>query len=734
MRTTWSILVAAAAASLALHLWSPLSEQAQLAQQAQPDPLAGTVAIVPLVASLFWAASRLSGLPLPGHSGTRLGAAVALVALASTRANLGLRWEGALGAPIVVAGFFILLFWQAAAQISATAGQRAKTARGYTGFAALVLAVYVGIAPWSIGQRPPDGDEPWYLLLTHSLAYDFDTDLSNNYRDGDSLGFMPRRIGPQPGDPVGAEGEQYSRHNMALPLALAPAYRLAGKAGAVAMIALFTALLATWQMAAADRLFPERPREVMLAGAAAALASPLLLYSHQVWVEMPAALALIVGFDSVLGIRESQSVRLSDGIKLTVAAVMLPLLKLRFLLLAAGLLVVALRHTRGSVRTWVARVGLALLAATAAILVFNHVLFGSALKHHSVGSLISYWSSPVSYLRGPLGLTFDGAFGLLGIAPLWLLPLAGLVLLRRQSRTLVVDIAIVSLPYLLLLGPRSEWYGGWSPPFRYGLVFLPFLVLLMVPILTRLDLRPVREAATFLAAATICLGLVALVLPGWTYNFGDGRSYLLDALTLDFGTDVSRLFPSWVRPRTANLVWLAIAAIGASLLAGRRQVRAGPNAIAFGFAAFLLAMALLPAASASLPQKTLEFEDLYWTATGGQLYPPRWTAGRAIYRSSWQLGPGDQISSQLRPRGAYLRLTLEYQKLAPRTRAEIEVLGDGVVLETVTLPPAGGWNRLLLDPIRWPGGSKLGFRLAASSESAVRLDRAQLRWTTEEDL
>ncbi len=732
MKVVASILAAAGAGSLALRLWFPFAPE---------DPLAGTLATLPLVAGLFWTASRLSNLPMPSHSGTRLGGAAALAALAWMRSDLGLLWGDALSAPVLVAGFFVLLFWQAAAQISVAVGPEAdvagkacsKTPWRYAGFFALVLAVYVGIAPWSIGQRPPDGDEPWYLLLTHSLAHDLDTDLSNNYQAGDSLAFMPRQIGPQPGDPVGPGGERYSRHNMTLPLALAPAYRLAGKAGAVAGIMLLTALFATWQMAVADRLYPERSREVLLASAAAALASPLLLYSHQVWVEMPAALALTVGFDGVLGINESRSVRRTDGLKLAVAVVLLPLLKLRFLLLSVGLLAVAFRHTGGSLRTRIARVGLALLAATTAILLFNQILFGSVLKHHPYGSLVGYWTSPAAYLKAPLGLALDSAFGLLGIAPLWLLALPGLILLWRRYRSLVADLAIVSLPYLCLLGPRREWFGGWSPPFRYGLVFLPFLLLLIVPVFARLDRRPVREVAAVLAGATLCLGLVALVLPGWSYNFADGRSYLLDALTLDFGGDVARFFPSWVRPRTANFAWLAVALAGALLLSRRRLARAGPNAISFGFATLLGIMALLPPASKSVPLQILEFEDLYMTATGGEPYPPRWTVGRAAYQGAWKLGAANEIEGNLNPRGSHLRLALEYLKLAPRASATLEILSDGAVVETVALPPADGWNRLVLDPLRWPGGARLGFRLAGSSQSAVLLNRARLRWSDSAD-
>ena len=91
------------------------------------------------------------------------------------------------------------------------------------------------------GHRQPDGDEPFNLLITHSLAYDFDADLTNNYARGDWKHFMERPIEPQPGDPRGPHGEIYSRHNELLPLLLAPAYRLAGRIGALAMMAMLTA-------------------------------------------------------------------------------------------------------------------------------------------------------------------------------------------------------------------------------------------------------------------------------------------------------------------------------------------------------------------------------------------------------------------------------------------------------------------------------------------------------------
>ena len=70
-------------------------------------------------------------------------------------------------------------------------------------FLLLPFAFYLALIPWSIGERAPDGDEPWFLLVTHSIAYDLDRDLANNYRDEDSLASCRERSSRSPETPKG---------------------------------------------------------------------------------------------------------------------------------------------------------------------------------------------------------------------------------------------------------------------------------------------------------------------------------------------------------------------------------------------------------------------------------------------------------------------------------------------------------------------------------------------------
>src|SRR5450631_1622289 len=53
------------------------------------------------------------------------------------------------------------------------------------------LLIYAAISPWALIASWPTGDEPHYLLLSHSLVYDHDFDLANNYAHQDYLPYLP---------------------------------------------------------------------------------------------------------------------------------------------------------------------------------------------------------------------------------------------------------------------------------------------------------------------------------------------------------------------------------------------------------------------------------------------------------------------------------------------------------------------------------------------------------------
>jgi hypothetical protein len=689
------------------------------------DPLAGTVAMVPpVLAGLFVvaAAAQRRG-ARPPRRRVLAAQAIALLAwllLAAARARLDLPL-----APALAAALFALLaahLLELLPRLRPLLGDELP-ARPHFAFFALPLLAYLAILPWSTAQRPPDGDEPYYLLVAHSIAYDLDADLANNYAAGDSLRFLPRRLEAQPGDPVGQHGERYSRHNVVLPLLLALPYRVAGAAGAFAAMAALTAALAWLTLRLARHRFAAWPGGALLAWALLAFAPPLLLYSHQVWVEVPAALLIVLAVDALPEV----GARRRSTVLFWAMVVLLPLLKLRFAAFAGLLALLAWWRSGRRVRGLAAAAG-GMAALFAAILAFNHARFGAALKTYGLEQLLPEAPAHVVLARA-LGLFFDVGFGLFAMAPLWALLIPAIVRLVRSRPALAAELAFLVAPYLVLVSFRREWFGGWSPPFRYGLAVLPLLALVLVPLLAERRRGGARLLIGALGAATAALTLFWLALPGWTYNLADGGSYALAALGRELQLDVGRLFPSAIRLRAATW-WWPLAAVVVTIALWRWPRRPLPSAAAAGVALALLAPAGAVVAAARLPTAVVQLEDAQVVAAGGSLQPPLWTFDRPRFRGGWQLEAGSRVEAPVVAGGRRVRVRLWCQTPDGQAATGLTVGVGDAVLARADVPASTAWRAVEIGPVEWPRSPRrVALVLALPAGSAPLLvDRVELDW------
>lgn len=724
-----------------------------LAARMLPDggPLRSTLAVLPLVLAALWAIARWSvrrgAEPLSGAaSAGELAALGVLVLCILARPGLGLAWS----AEVLAAGLALVLSHRVLRQVRAfrpLLGERLPR-RPSIFFFLLPLTVYVAILPWSTVHRQPDGDEPYYLLITHSLAHDFDAELTNNYAQGDWRHFMERPIEPQPGDPVGPHGELYSRHNELLPLALVPAYRMGGRIGALGMMAMLTALLAWLTLRLGRHYFAARPGEVLAGWALMSFTPPLLLYSYQVWVEVPAALLMLAALDRILDLDGQRHWSVREWVGIGLSILLLPLLKMRFLLVAGPLLVLAWWYA-GRPRRPVFLLTAALAVLGAGMLAYNQVHYGNPLKIHTWEEVDPHRYQMISFLKGGLGLLWDAAFGLFGCAPVWLIVLPAVLLLIARRHRLLAHLAVLTFPYLLVVAPRIEWYGGWSPPFRYALIGLPFLGLALAPLLVRRDAPGARAMLAGLGALTLALTLIWLAVPGWTYNFADGRTYALDALGQRLGLDLARFFPSTIRLRPATWLWPPLSLVVVSLFwwfpfplsrgtrsAGGRGGQGGrvpTTAALLGVSLLLLAVAALPPVAARLPTRVAEIEDPQVAKSGGHIYPERWIIERARHRGGWVLRVGDRVEVPVEAGGRHVRLELEGQLVHNQpVPFRLDVWAGGRLLAVWTPGRDRAWDAVTLGPFNWPAGKPLV--LAASGPrptgepNGIVLDRVDFAW------
>jgi len=703
------------------------------------DPFRSTLIALPLIVAAFvslgnWTRAN-GGKPTPQQIVLLEWTSLAfLVLLALARKSLGLLGSPTVLDGVIAAGFLLLLGHRVARLLMAllpaleTGGQK----RPPVVFFYLPFVVYLAILPWSSFRHAPDGDEPHYLLLIHSLAFDLETDLANNYAQGDSLAFMGRSLEAQLGDPVGPNGEQYSRHNVLLPLVLAPAYRLAGLAGAlVVMVALTAALVwATLSLAMAYRLWD--PVGTLSAYAIFAFTAPLLLYSYQVWVEVPAALLTVIALVHIRHMADEETPGWTTWLRIGLPILVLPFLKIRFVLLAGSLVALASWYAGGRRARRRTAVLLATLGGvTVSILLFNQIFFQNPLKYHDIDGLRAYLQPPVVYLQGFLGLFYDCAFGLFAYAPIWLLVLPAALLLARRHTRVLIDSLFVVLPYLLLLAPRGEWFGGWSPPFRYGIVGLPFLAVWLVPLLSD-RMRGGRQfLVAGLAAATVALTLVWIVEPGWTYNLAHGRSHLLDYLSSALKADTARLFPSSTRPRLATWIWplLTVPAVWLLWWAPKRGARRGS---VLGLCFALLSPTLLAFGSQKRHTSVVEFEDPWINPTGGEVYPELWVVYRPRYRGGWTLPAGESVSIPVVPRGTRFDLIVELKEPTPLMGpAVLEIRSGERNLKRRPIHAEDRWRRIQVADLPWDGDEPLVLAIRHRGKDKrphVLLDRAWLEW------
>lgn len=642
-----------------------------LAPEAE-NPLRLTASLLPLLVSGFAALGQGNrGHSSPASRASWLVAVTGWGVLAIAWRHLALPHAAT---AVAAAGVLLLVGWLAT-QLPCLLRRLAGTGNALPPrvFFLLPFLVYLSALPWLQNRHTPGGDEPYFLLVAHSIAYDRDIDLANNYADGDALAFLPRSLEPQAGDPVGDEGQVYSRHPPAVPLLLALPYRLGGRTGATLVMMVLAAGVAWAGLALARELHPRRHRGQLLAWLVLAFCSPLAMYSYRFWAEVPATFGLTLA--SVVILR-GQRERLPGIAFLLGLAFLLAypvLIKLRFTLVSVPL--AALVWWRTS-RRWPAGrrwrlavpVGAVLLIIGTAVVVLNLAQFDQVLGMNSLRALDLRRYPVDDWLTGLTGQFLDGAFGLAAAYPVWLFLLPALVLTVRR-RPLSRGLLLAWVPYFLVLLPRSNAFGQFAPPFRYALAVLPVLAACMVPALEdrRASVRAITRA---LAGLTVVLAIVWTVQPEWTVHRVTGTTHLIDRLQLVTHSDIGRLFPSYLRVRTAAWVWAGMVLL---LAACWRWWPARSRHRGFAAPLLLLATACIAWTASHAPTRTVELEDSWVEHHGGKELPEPWKPW--AQPRAWRLAPGDSVRIPVIPGGPVLRPSL---RLAHAGKA-----GQPVALELV---------------------------------------------------
>jgi hypothetical protein len=457
--------------------------------------------------------------------------------------------------------------------------------------AAVLLVPFLALLPYHRAVMPTASDEPHYLVIVQSLLTGHDLDLKDDYEGRAYRSYYPDVLPDRHIIEVG--NAEYPIRDLGLPFLATLPFAVAGRTGVLVLMCFVgAALAAQLYLLCRDLRIAHRPAFLAVAGAS--LAHPILTYTTQVYPELMAALAFVT---ATRLLRHGRAASLASLAGASACVGVLPWLSTRAWLIALGVgLVVAYCALRPAERPTAGRL-LSRVAAgagpfAALILLLSYIdyrMFGIFVP--SAGYFIIRDQQQVVAFTphiGALGLFFDRAFGLIPRTPLYLIAALGIVPLWRRARGAeLAALALGWLAYLLFIANIAYWWADGSPPSRYLLAGIPFLVVLLAAGIERIFAahrgRAFAEALAWgLAAYSLFIAYVYAVLPNIRYDLAlDLRSSGSAGQLFDFLGRVLRpspalLFPSLVHARPTDLAlgaaWLALVVV--LVIAGARSARA----------------------------------------------------------------------------------------------------------------------------------------------------------------
>jgi hypothetical protein len=407
---------------------------------------------------------------------------------------------------------------------------RAKPSQLRTAIGTIVVVAMIGLI--AHGNYAASGDALHYMVIAHSIAFDRDVDLDNDYSE-------PSRIITEPAGAHaqrGRDGVLRPIHDVGLPFVAAPffagAYRLAeltdGLPLSLRRRAKLDRFIALRQLVAVEMIFVTGALAILffettwrLTGQKAlaavwaivwTLSPPVLSHGYVFFTEIPSALVALLVYSRLADDPRRQTARVL--LLLGLLTGFLFLIHVRTLGIILALLSIVVWRARGSARhasafaAGVAAMGLVKLWIN---LHFWGTPFTTPLEQPGIwpgmAALVSESAVRLS------GLLLDARHGLLPSAPVYLLvPAAWLLLGQRSKRVRNELMTIVGAYLLFVVLPLTNihgWRAGWAPAARFIMPIAPFLGL-AVPLV----LAPAAAAEAF----SMAIVLVQLALDAFFWG------------------------------------------------------------------------------------------------------------------------------------------------------------------------------------------------------------------------
>ncbi|GFP43094.1 hypothetical protein HKBW3C_02225 [Candidatus Hakubella thermalkaliphila] len=417
---------------------------------------------------------------------------------------------------------------------------------------AITLVIYLVFALFKIGDFRLTGDEPHYLLVTHSLLFDGDIELTNNYANEDYKLFG-RELPMEPHGIDNKAGKTYTYHMIGLSVLILPAYALGNRLLVVLFMGFLTALFSIESYSLCHDITKNKWASTV-AWLSTSFTSPILFYSLQIYPEIPGGLLIVHSLRKILNLKNLETGS-QNSLALGLYLSFLPWLHLRFIVSVGVLLALFLIKTRRILRRTFL-VLIPLLMSGLAMAAYNYHIRGNPLPMGS-GRLFQN----LSY-QGFSGLFLDQEAGLLVFSPIYILIFLGFVVLFFNWRKIFYPLFAVFVTYFAISASNfgyGAWWGGYSPAPRFLVSMVPLLAVAIAASYYVARGNRLRYPFYVLSLLSLSLAYFLSARPEeYLYVSDDGvNNFLRDHSSL---IDLTKLFPAYFNPAQPNtfltLAWI----------------------------------------------------------------------------------------------------------------------------------------------------------------------------------
>jgi hypothetical protein len=407
----------------------------------------------------------------------------------------------------------------------------------YKWFLVGIFVAFSIIALYLEPKTPPKGDEIHYLLTTHSIVYDHDLAIGNNYENKDYARWINYDLDSHA--TAGQDGQDYMYHGLGLfPIILAIPYALAGRIGVhLFLIGAFVLLVDQMYKICIENGAGKRLLTITLT--IFSFTVPLLNYSFIMFPEMIGALV------TLYTLRKRQSLLVG----------LLPWIHLRFLPIALPLLFT--RPKRAAFQSFILIV---------LYFAFYWFIFGT-INPTQTYAQVGINTGTGNIVHNIILALTDSQYGLFFFAPIYLFAFAGLKYLPKK--TLLVILAIF-VSYTIPVFRYYDWNGGYSPPARYLAPLVPLIIPGAVLYLENHKQLGIRFLFVLLALWSFFAAFVNLFLTNdYGFVYTNGFSEVLNRTWSITHLNVFRFAPMYYPYQTfmtLHIVWFVVALVVVLLL------------------------------------------------------------------------------------------------------------------------------------------------------------------------